>query len=100
MTKFGRVSHLEMAHSAYLSLCDFYAGFVCPDLKNGCDPIENVPSWFDWVWYFVWYSVDVYVSLDDPISFTFYPEICVNLHIKIPTNLGPGYTSEISRLKA
>ena len=95
MIKFGRVSHLEMALSAHLSPCDLYFGFVCPDLKSSCAPTENVPSWFDRVWYFVWYNVNACVSLDDPISFTFYPEIGVNLQLKIPTSLGPGYASEI-----
>ncbi len=38
---FGRVSHLEMTLSAYLSPCDFYAGFGCSDLGSSCDPTDN-----------------------------------------------------------
>ncbi len=49
MIKFGRVLLLEMAHSAYLSPCDLYVAFGYTNLKNCCDPTENVPSWFDWV---------------------------------------------------
>ncbi len=96
MIKFGRVSLPEMTSSAHLSPCDLHMTFECAVLKNGCDPTDNIPSWFDWVCNIVWYSVDPDVSLDDPISPNLYPEMCVNLHIKIPTNLGPGYASEIS----
>ena len=80
-----------MALSAHLSPNELYVAFMCTYLKNGCDPTENVPSWFDRVWYFVWYSANASVSLDYPISFTFDPD----LHIKIPTNLGPGSASKI-----
>ena len=96
MAKFGCVSLLEMASSAHLSPGGFYIAFECANLKTSCDPTENVPSWFDRVWYFVWYSADAGVSLNDPISFTFYPEICVNLQLKIPTNLAASSASEIS----
>ena len=49
MAKFGRVSLLEMAHSAHLSPYDLYIAFGCADLKDSCDPTESVPSWFDQV---------------------------------------------------
>ncbi len=42
---------------------DLYVVFGYTDLKNSCESTENVPSWFDWVWYIVWYSVDVYVRM-------------------------------------
>ena len=93
--KCGRVSHQEMAPSAHLSPCGFYVGFACPDLKSGCAPTENVPSWFDWVWYLVWCRASADVSLGTPISPTVYPVCYPDLHIKIPTNLGPGSASEI-----
>ena len=96
VTKFGRVSHLEIAHSAHLSPNVFYVGFMCPDLKNGCVPTENVPNWFDRVWYFVWYSVVACVIRDGHIMCTVYTVCYPDLHIKIPTNLGPGSASEIS----
>ncbi len=57
----------------------FYTGFWCSDLESGCDTTENIPSWFDWVWYLVWYNVNANVSVDDPISFTFYPVWCPDL---------------------
>ncbi len=69
-------------------------------MKNSCDPIENVPSWFDRVCNLVWYEADAYVRVDCPITFTFYPVCYPDFHIKIPTNLEPSYASEISHLKA
>ncbi len=89
-----------MTHSAWLSLCGFYVGFGCADSKSGCDPIENIPRGFDCVGNFVWCGADAGVSLDDPITLTSYPVICSKFHIQIPTNLGPGYASEMSHLKA
>ncbi len=88
--KFGRVSLLEMTHSAHVSQCVLYVGFGYADLKSGCDPTENVPSWCDRVCNLVWYNDDTCASLSTPISFTCYPVSYPDFHIKIPTNLGPG----------
>ena len=85
-----------MAPSANLSPGDLYIAFGCADLKSGCDPTENVPSWSDRVWYIIWCSVVACVIHDAIISHMVYPEICVNLHIEIPTTLGHGSASEIS----
>ena len=42
-------------------------------MESSCDATENIPSWFDWVWYLVWCNVDAYVSDGTPISFTVCP---------------------------
>ena len=42
--KFGRVSLLEMAHSAHLSPGRFYVVFGYTDLESGCEPTESVRS--------------------------------------------------------
>ncbi len=97
MVKYGRVSLLEMTPAAHLSPCDLYVAFGCTDLKSGCHPTENVPSWFALICNNVWYSTDACVRINDPISFTLYPEMCVNLQLKIPTNLGPSYALEINQ---
>ncbi len=77
--KFGSDSLLEMTLSAYLSQCNLYAVFECTDLKNSCDPTENIPSWFDRVCNFVWYNADACVSFDTYISHLVYPKMCGNL---------------------
>ena len=76
-----------MASSAHLSPYEFYAVFGHSDLESSCDPTENVPSWFDRVWYIVWYSVDACVSSKWPVYLTSYLVFYPNLHIEIPTNL-------------
>ena len=40
MTKFGRISLLEITYSAYLSPCDLYFVFECVGLKNSYAPTE------------------------------------------------------------
>ena len=63
VAKFGRVSHLEMAPSAHLSPCGFYAVFGCIDLENSCDPTENIPNLFDRACNLVWYGADICVRM-------------------------------------
>ncbi len=77
--KFGRDSLLEMAHSVHLPPDDVYVAFGCTDLKCSCDPTDSVPRLFDRVYNIVWYRVDVYASLGDPVSFTFNHAIWANL---------------------
>ncbi len=89
VAKFGRVSHLEMTHSVYLSPGELYVGFRC-------DATENVPSWFDWVWNIVWCNVDAHVSVKWHVRPTFYLICYPDFGIKMPTNLGTGFASEIS----
>ena len=54
-----------------------------------CMPTERVPNRFDWVWYLVWCNVDVSVVRVWHICLNSCPKMCVNLQLKMSTNLGP-----------